>query len=174
MGETRKFFTTPRIAPRPFVNFSSIINFLSISGKSIEDFVLGKRILSQGVLALSDASLQRRGISRVGLGLVCRLHLRAHRVGRDVLLVFVDDGAAKRALQNGDERQDKSRANFNQTEFCLIVVGALLFDRVGGLFGDLVVAEPDLVVNYAEGQDVVDKGFGLAGLWGNAKCLKIC
>ena len=38
-------------------------------------------------------------------------------------------------------------------------------------FADLEIAEPDLVVEDREGQDVIDKGFRLASLWGHAENL---
>ena len=40
-----------------------------------------------------------------------------------------------------------------------------------GSFTNLEITEPDLVVEDGEGQDVIDKGFRLASLWGHAENL---
>lgn len=92
------------------------------------------------------------GIADVGTG----------NVGTDKLWVLKGGLATKGAIKDTDGVHDEARSNLDKGQVGGIGDGAVL----EGLFCDLVVAEPDTVVDDREGEDVVDKGFDPAGgLW---------
>lgn len=112
-------------------------------------------------------------------------------VGRDELLVLVDDGTSEAAFLDDNGSQDKARANLDKIQ--LGFGGARFLGRdldllVGGGGGtvrlgysvlflaglglvDLITPDPDLSGGNGEGHDMVNKGLGLAGGLGDAKLL---
>lgn len=108
----------------------------------------------------------------------------ADLVGRDKLLVLVDDGSTERALLYDDRGKDESRSNLDEADFEVAASGgrllALLLGILVGLsvkegtlrFANLVVANPDFAIDNAEAHYVVDEGLGLSGTLGDAKCVE--
>ncbi|KAI3482422.1 hypothetical protein L1887_54980 [Cichorium endivia] len=113
-------------------------------------------------------------------------HHVADGVGRNVLWVLEHGGAAEAALEHADGREHHARADLDQLGLLvgLLLAATLLAVALLRLFylGDrrgawirldnLVVAEPNLVVEDGEGDDVVDKRLGLARAAGHAKHLR--
>lgn len=123
--------------------------------------------------------LGSRVVSR-GLG---PAQVRSNLVGRDELLVFVNNWTAKRSLLDDNGREDKPGANLDEVNLEVaqrLALGlATLLRRLvvlveHGAFGfaNLIVANPDLAVGDGESHDVIDERLGLSGALGNAKRMR--
>lgn len=132
-----------------------------------KDVALGQRILGHlGALELLVLLGNRVHAALVASSL-CVLNVGAGNVGADEFWVLKGGLATEGAIKDTDGVHDEAGSNLDQGQICRVCCGAVL-ER---LFCDLVVAEPDTVVDNRERDDVVDKGLDPAGCLGDAKDL---
>ena len=134
--------------------------------KHIAQLVLGKHVLFLPLLE----TLQRLHPLRVAARLLLLLS-RARQRGRYVVRVLIQCLAGETVVEDANHLQHHARSDFRQLR--LVASFRELFRLVLGVsaLGDLIVANPDLVVHHEEGHQVVDERLALRVSQRNAEHL---
>ena len=113
---------------------------------------------------------------------LCLAQVRADLVGRNELLVLVDDGPAETRLLDDNGGEDEAGPNLDEADV-EVGLGSLALGRssidvaisrlllAGLALVDLEHPDPDLAVGHGEAHDVVDKGLDFSARLGHAEDL---